>query len=80
MTEIKYFHEITADEYKELIECGLTYEQLASQHPQPEWCNYPEAIMGSMGCWSLISFRGGKCLVTGEEYCKKCDQYRPMGE
>lgn len=36
----------------------------------PDWCEYPEATNGVMGCWSLIS----GCI---KEPCETCDCYKP---
>ena len=67
---IKYFHELTEDEFKVILKenRGRTYAWLARRYPQPTWCNYPDAAMGIMGCWSLISF-----MVKNKEYCVGCD-------
>jgi len=67
---IKYFHELTEQEYKELVDKGATWEELERDYPQPPWCNYPEATRGIMGCWALVGFE-----VTGENFCKNCDLY-----
>jgi hypothetical protein len=70
----KPFHKLTPEEYDELVESGMTYEELAKQHPQPEWCAYPGATLGWMGCWSLVSFQ-----VTDPKFCKgHCDCYRKV--
>jgi len=67
---IKYYHELTEQEFKDKVAGKLTYGECASDYPQPSWCSYPQATWGMMGCWSLIGF-----MVTGEEYCKDCDCY-----
>ena len=75
----KFYHEYTAAEMKANIEAGVaageTWAQFAEKYPQPKWCDYPDAVMGMMGCWSLIDN-----LVTGEDYCKNCDCYKPKLE
>ena len=69
---IKYFHELTEEEFKKLVDSKeYTYKRLANDYPQPVWCNYPDATSGAMGCWSLMGF-----MVTGEDYCKNCDEYK----
>ncbi len=68
---IKYFHELTKEEFGKLVESKITYEQLAKDYPQPTWCEYPDATGGMLGCWSLMDF-----FVTGEDYCKDCDCYK----
>lgn len=71
---IKFYHELTKRQtdiaLKKASKAGQTYEQFASDYPQPKWCAYPEATQGVMGCWSLFYN-----MVTGEDYCKKCDCY-----
>jgi len=67
---MKFFHELTKEEFKGLIDKKITYGELAILHPQPTWCSYPNATHGCMGCWSLVGH-----MVTGEEYCKLCDLY-----
>ena len=70
---IKYFHELTKAEFKKLIKQEMTWGECAKDYPQPIWCSYPEAIVGVMGCWSLVGF-----MVTGEGYCKKCGCFIPL--
>jgi hypothetical protein len=67
---IKYFHELTRPEYRKFCKGNphMTYAEIEKRYPQPPWCNYPEAVMGVMGCWSLTSF-----MVKGREYCVTCD-------
>jgi len=67
---VKPFHELNEDEFKEIIKEGMTWKECAEKYPQPDWCGYPDAVCGVMGCWSLMSF-----MVTGREYCKNCDCY-----
>ncbi len=71
---IKYFHELTKKEFKKLCKGKPeTWDEFARNYPQPIWCSYPEAVAGIMGCWSLVGF-----MVTGEDYCKNCDCYKPL--
>lgn len=67
---IKYFHELTKEEFSKLCKGKMTYGELAEKYPQPIWCGYPDATEGVMGCWSLMSF-----MVTGQDSCKNCDCY-----
>lgn len=50
----KYIHELTDNEYWQLSNDGKTWEDISKLHPQPEWCNEPNALGGEMGCWSLV--------------------------
>ena len=75
---IKYFHKLTRDEWSEIIKSkgvqDYSWEDAAKDYPQPEWCKYPQAVQGVMGCWSLMDFR-----VTGRNFCKNCDCYIKKG-
>jgi hypothetical protein len=66
---IKPFHELTESEFNTLVDAGgMTSEECARKYPQPEWCNYPMAVQGAMGCWSLMSH-----YVTGPKFCHGCE-------
>lgn len=66
---IKHFHELTKEEFKEIVDSKkYTWEQLSKDYPQPEWCGYPDATQGTMGCWSLVSH-----MVKDRDYCKNCE-------
>ena len=67
---IKYFHELTKEEFSKLCEVPATWRQTAIDYPQPPWCGYPNAVCGVMGCWSLMDF-----MVTGRNFCKNCHCY-----
>ena len=67
---IKYFHKLTRDEFKELCKDKPTWAEVSRDYPQPEWCSYPDAVQGMLGCWSLIDFK-----VYGRNYCKHCEYY-----
>ena len=64
---MKYFHQLTRKEFGKLVG-KINYEDLAKKHPQPKWCNYPDALQGVMGCWSLTDFR-----IKKKKDCKNCD-------
>ncbi len=68
---IKYFHELTEQEFRESIMGEFTWSQLAEQYPQPTWCAYPDATEGVMGCWSLMEFG-----TVNEKYCSGCECYK----
>ena len=67
---IKYFHELTLEELKELAKKNPTWQEVAADFPQPKWCGYPDAVAGGMGCWSLMLLRVSK------NFCKGCDCYQ----
>lgn len=66
---IKPFHELTKEEFKGIVDSKkYTWEKLAKDYPQPEWCQYPDATAGQMGCFSLMWH-----LVKDKNYCKNCE-------
>jgi hypothetical protein len=64
----QYFHELTIDEYNQLKASGATWEDVEDTYDQPAWCNYPDALAGIMGCWSLIELS-----VKDKSYCCACE-------
>ena len=69
VAEKRYFHEMPPGEFKRLCKEGMTWRGLQDMgYAQPDWCSYPNALDGMMGCWSLV---GGE--VTGEAYCEGCE-------
>lgn len=74
--EKKYFHEISDEEYKRLVEEKKTYGYLYENYKQPSWCSYPNALGGSFGCWSLMGVATRKEI--SEEKCKNCDCFNKM--
>jgi hypothetical protein len=66
----KYWHEIPEDEMKTLLSKPLTESYVLDNYLQPDWCEYPEALRGLMGCWSLT---GNNRIHIGLDFCKKCD-------
>ena len=65
---IKCFHELTEAEFQGLPK--MTWGEAAKDYPQPDWCGYPNAVDGVMGCWALMGFE-----VTGRDFCKDCEYY-----
>jgi hypothetical protein len=66
-----YLHTLPKSKIVKLMHSHMTYGEFVKQYKQPDWCMYPEALEGSLGCWSLI---GG--YVHSETFCLTCDCYR----
>lgn len=66
-----FFHELSDDAYKALEDGGATWGDIMERFDQPEWCDYPNALEGVMGCWSLIYRK-----VKDESRCLNCDMRR----
>ena len=67
----KYFHELTEEEYEALKNSGATWADVMANYKQPDWCDYPDALEGVMGCWSLIYRK-----PVSETYCKDCECFK----
>ena len=66
--KIKFFHELTKEEFDELKKIKMTWFEFEKKYPRPNWCAYPEAVRGFTGCWSLMGFR-----VSDKKSCGGCD-------
>jgi hypothetical protein len=69
---IKYFYELSESEFEEIAKSEITWEQCAKDYPQPLWCEYPDAVCGQMGCWSLMYFN-----IHSKEDCYACEFFKP---
>ncbi len=74
MTEsTPYWHEMTSEARDEIkTRKGYTFGELMREHKQPDWCTYPDALAGPMGCWSL--FYTPERVNNG--YCLNCECHR----
>jgi hypothetical protein len=73
---MKYFHEVPQSEIDELEEKGLlTVGYVMSNYKQPDWCQYPDALAGVMGCWSLMA-KDTRSKIS-KDFCSNCDYFSP---
>lgn len=72
---MKYFHEATDEEIDNLIASKTTVAQLKELYQQPDWCNYPGALDGIMGCWSLMDLKGLRKSIC-VKFCSKCEEFK----
>lgn len=73
----KYWHEIPQEEIETIIAEEKTNQYVVDNYKQPEWCGYPEALMGIMGCWSLTdNSPDGLRTKVCESFCSTCDCYK----
>lgn len=71
-----YFHEISQEEIKRLIDEKKTIPYVMKNYKQPDWCNYKDALSMVFGCWSLCDTRkDGRRTKISTEFCKNCDCY-----
>jgi len=70
-----YFHEASQEDIDKLMESDVTWKEIIDRYSQPEWCNYPDALSGQMGCWSLIDTEPeGLRTKISKEFCKSCPE------
>lgn len=69
----KYLHEFTSEEIDEILKVHAHTKigRFMELYKQPDWCMYPNALEGNMGCWSLI---GG--MIHKIEDCEDCDEVK----
>jgi len=68
----KYWHKLNNAQQKRVKERkNYTLGEFMKDYSQPDWCEYPNALEGEFGCWSL--FYG---TAHSEKFCKKCECYK----
>lgn len=72
---MKYWHSLPQSEVEALVAKGdVTWRNIMDNYKQPDWCGYPEALSGLMGCWSLATVNSdGFRMKICKDYCKTCD-------
>jgi len=63
-----YWHEISKENKDKIIVSKLSINDFVNKYKQPDWCIYPDALKGLLGCWGLIDGS-----ITCIENCKNCD-------
>lgn len=77
MSDKKYFHELPKDEINTLIKNKVTFGTIMKTYLQPDWCNYPGALQGEFGCWSLMDLYAVETRrKISKEFCKSCDEFK----
>lgn len=77
MSEKKYWHELSQEEIDKIISDSVTNRFVVENYKQPDWCTYPEALMGVMGCWSLTdNSTDGLRTKISHDYCTGCPCYK----
>lgn len=70
---MKYWHELPQKKVDRLIKNKIIVSEILKKYKQPDWCNYPDALVGVMGCWSLISNEPNG--VISRKFCSDCDSF-----
>jgi len=72
----RYFHELEQTEIDTLIADKKTVGYILENYKQPDWCNYPNALKGQMGCWSLMDLsKDGLRTKISRDFCKGCNYF-----
>ena len=75
-----YFHEISQDEVDKMIADKKSIGYVMENYKQPDWCNYPEALSMTIGCWALCDLtKDGLRTKISKEFCKECDSFGNCG-
>ena len=76
-----YWHELPQEEVDKILASKITIGELLEKYKQPDWCNYPDALDGNMGCWSLMdNHEGGIRSRISKDYCKDCECFIDKNE
>ena len=76
-----YWHELPQEEVDKILASKITIGELLEKYKQPDWCNYPDALDGNMGCWSLMdNHKGGIRSRISKDYCKDCECFNDKTE
>lgn len=61
--------EVPTEKQEKILRSKMLVGAFLKKYSQPDWCNYPEALAGMMGCWSLTL--PGK--IRAFKDCKGCE-------
>lgn len=68
----RYWHTLADSTIRKLLSTHITWGELTERYKQPDWCSYPDALEGIMGCWSLVDSFGLRHEIS-REFCAGCD-------
>ncbi len=76
---MKYWHELPQEKIDMIIKSKVKVGEVLKKYKQPNWCHYPDALAGKMGCWSLNhNIKNGIRTIISHKFCKSCDEYKPV--
>jgi hypothetical protein len=76
---MKYLHEAIDEELRADLEARITNAEFTAKYAQPDWCNYPDATMDIMGCWSLTDLFGLRKSIS-KEFCEGCPECKHFNQ
>lgn len=72
-----YWHQLPDDLVKHLFEVGrITWGEIMELYNQPPWCEYPHALNGALGCWSLVDEKLRHEISV--KFCADCHLFKKV--
>ena len=70
---IKYFHELTQNEYDDLRCRSVRWSKIVELYPKPDWCKDENALKDDVckQCWMLVGL-----FVKSKDSCAYCKYYK----
>lgn len=70
----RYWHKLKDSTVKGIFDKETTIGEVLKRYKQPDWCTYPNALQGLLGCGSLLSVNLRHKI--SEDYCKGCECFK----
>ena len=67
-----FWHRLPDWKIRKMIEKGTSIGFVLANYRQPTWCGYPDALAGTIGCWSLTDNFGLRKKIS-KQFCSGCD-------
>ena len=74
-----YWHKLKDSTIKRAIKNKMTIKESMHRYKPPDWCRYPNALEGVIGCWSLMDTLGLRHEIS-IDYCKGCDCFKEINQ
>jgi hypothetical protein len=74
--EIKkpYWHMAADKELEQLITESTSINFIKENYRQPDWCEMPDALDFTWGCWTLSDLKLRKTIC--KKFCSSCECYK----
>jgi hypothetical protein len=77
MMKRPYWHTLPDDLVDHLFKVGgITWGEVVENYDQPPWCQYPQALNGALGCWTLTD-AATRTKITAR-FCAKCEHFKAV--
>jgi hypothetical protein len=73
-----YWHQLPDSVVDHLFDIGgITWGDIVENYSQPPWCQYPQALNGALGCWSLVDTKL-RHTITAKLCERECEHFRKV--